>query len=86
MGPTFPREHDRRGSLHVVLRPRLARAMAEEAKPISPGIAPGGELLERADADFLEPYDVARVMVLQTDVADLRPLVLPFRLIPLALG
>src|SRR5881396_1559841 len=36
-----------------------------------------------AHADLLEPHDVARVMILQADVAFFGPLWLPFRLVPL---
>src|SRR5205807_2529707 len=38
---------------------------------------------QRSHADFLEPYYVAGVMVLQADIARLRALRLPFRLVPL---
>src|SRR5438876_11530250 len=39
-----------------------------------------------SDADFLEPHDVAGVMILQADVARSRTLRFPFRLVPLLLG
>src|SRR5437773_1212269 len=37
---------------------------------------------QRAHADFLEPNDVARIMILQADVPDLRTLRFAFRFMP----
>src|SRR6059036_3939870 len=41
---------------------------------------------QRSHADFLEPHEVAGVMILQADVAHRGTLRLPFRLVPLLLG